>query len=138
MNVKKISHLGIAVPDIEKYVSSFKDVFGLELTGIEEVLDQKVKVAFLTVGESRLELLEPTDPSGAVGKFLEKRDGKPGFHHMALEVEDVEASLKEAEEKGLELIDKKPRIGAGGAKIGFIHPKSTAGVLTELCEHKKD
>ena len=136
MKVKKISHVGIAVPNIDQYVNTFKDTLGMDLTAIEEVKDQKVRVAFLTVGESRIELLEPIGDDGAVAKFLNKNNGKPKFHHLAFEVENVEKALEDAQKKGLELIDKKPRTGAGGAKIGFIHPKSTAGVLTELCEHK--
>ena len=134
MNVKKISHIGIAVPSIDRYLEFYEDVLGLELTGTEVVDDQKVKVAFLTVGESRLELLEPTAEDSPVGKYIAKNDGKPKVHHVALEVDDVDRALAECREKGVRLIDEEPRVGAGGVRIAFLHPKATAGVLTELCE----
>jgi len=138
MTAKKISHVGIAVPDIEQFLGVFKDALGLKFSGIEEVPDQQVRVAFLDLGESRIELLEPLSPDGPVGKFLTKNDGKPKFHHLAIEVDDVAAALARAKAAGVELIDDEPRCGAGGAKIAFLHPKSSAGVLTELCEHGTD
>ncbi|MFO8071496.1 MAG: methylmalonyl-CoA epimerase [Polyangia bacterium] len=134
MQVKKISHIGIAVPSIEKYLAFFTDVLGLEKTGSEVVEDQHVETAFLEVGESRLELLEPTAEDSPVGKYLAKNDGKPRVHHVALEVDDLDAALAECKEKGVRLIDEQPRIGAGGIRIAFVHPKASAGVLTELCE----
>jgi len=109
-------------------------VLGLEAKGTEVVEDQKVRVAFLSVGQSRVELLEPTSQDSPVGKFLDKRGGKPALHHVAFEVDDVSAALEEARAAGVELIDEQPRKGAGGVTIAFFHPKSTAGVLTEICE----
>ena len=135
MSAKKISHIGIAVPNIDDYVNIFKDTLGLTLQGTEEVADQKVKVAFLTIGESRIELLQPTSDDSPVQKFLANNDNKPKFHHIAIEVDDLETSLEKAKADGLRLIDETPRAGAGGVKIAFLHPKSTAGVLTELCQH---
>lgn len=134
MKVSKVSHIGIAVESIEEQISFFENVLGLECTGTEIVEDQKVKVAFLTVGESRVELLEPTSDDSPLKKFLAKRDGKPGMHHLAFQVDDLVKALAEAKEKGVKLIDEEPRIGAGGVRIAFLHPKATAGVLTELCE----
>ncbi|MBN2526308.1 MAG: methylmalonyl-CoA epimerase [Deltaproteobacteria bacterium] len=138
MTAKKISHVGIAVPNIDEYLSIFKDTLGFEFQGTEEVADQKVKVAFLKVGESRFELLEPTADDSPVKKYLDKNDNKPRFHHVAIEVDDLTASLEKAKSDGLQLIDETPRTGAGGAQIAFLHPKSTAGVLTELCQHHED
>ena len=134
MKTKKVSHIGVAVDSIEEYIGFFKDVLGLELTGTEVVEDQKVKVAFLTIGESRIELIEPTADDSPVRKYLDKNDGKPRIHHVAYEVEDLDAALEEAKEAGIRLIDEKPRVGAGGVRIAFIHPKASAGVLTEICE----
>jgi methylmalonyl-CoA/ethylmalonyl-CoA epimerase len=134
MNVKKVSHIGVAVRSIDEYIAFFRDVLGLEFTGTEKVTDQKVKVAFLQVGESRVELIEPTADDSAVKKYLDKNDGKPRIHHVAFEVDDLEAALAEVRDKGIRLIDEEPRIGAGGVRIAFLHPKATAGVLTELCE----
>ncbi|MBN2719306.1 MAG: methylmalonyl-CoA epimerase [Deltaproteobacteria bacterium] len=138
MSAKKISHIGIAVPNIEEYLHIFRDTLGLSFLGTEDVADQKVRVAFLQVGESRIELLEPTAEDSPVQKFLSGNDNKPKFHHIAFEVDDLEESLKEAQADGLRLIDETPRIGAGGAQIAFLHPKSTAGVLTELCQHERN
>jgi len=134
MKVKKISHIGISVPSIDDYIGFFEGFLDLEFTGTEVVEDQKVKVAFLTIGESRIELLEPTAPDSPVQKYIDKNDGKPRIHHVAYEVDDLEAALEEAKEAGIKLIDEKPRIGAGGVRIAFIHPRASAGVLTELCE----
>jgi methylmalonyl-CoA epimerase len=106
----------------------------MECTGEEVVEEQNVKVAFLPVGESELELLESTSPDGNIAKFIEKKG--EGIHHIAFEVDDLEAKLEELEKEGVRLIDKKPRYGAGGARIAFLHPKSTNGILVELCEHK--
>jgi methylmalonyl-CoA/ethylmalonyl-CoA epimerase len=134
MKVKKISHLGVAVTNIDEYVSFFKDVLNLQLTGTEIVEDQKVKVAFLQVGESRIELIEPTAADSPVKKFLDSKEGKPTIHHVAFEVDNLEEAIRETKQKGCRMIDEAPRKGAGGVRIAFIHPKSAAGILTELCE----
>ncbi len=134
MNIKKISHLGIAVESIEEQIGFFKDVLDLECTGEEVVEDQKIKVAFLKVGETRIELIEPIADDSPVRKFLDKKSNKTTIHHVAFEVDNLEESLKEAKEKGARLIDEKPRIGAGGVRIAFLHPKTSSGILTELCE----
>lgn len=130
--LKKISHLGIAVKDLDKAVSVLREAFNMEVGGIEEVPSQKVKVAFLPVGESRLELLEPISEDSPIAKFLEKRG--EGFHHVAFETDCIEDAMKLAESKGLQLIDKEPRPGAHGTKVAFIHPKTTFGVLIELVQ----
>lgn len=129
---EKVDHIGIAVADLEEALQFYRDQLGLECKGIEEVKEQKVKVAFFPVGDSKIELLESTDPEGPVGKFIEKKGG--GVHHLSFRVTDIEAKLKQLKEQGVALIDEKPRYGAGGAKIAFLHPKSTGGVLVELCE----
>lgn len=128
----RIHHLGIAVKDLDSAVSVLKTAFNLEVEGIEEVPSQKVKVAFLPVGESRLELLEPTSDDSPIAKFLASRG--EGFHHVAFKTENVEEALEHAQTQGLRLIDKEPRPGAHGTKVAFIHPKSTFGVLIELVE----
>jgi methylmalonyl-CoA/ethylmalonyl-CoA epimerase len=130
--IQKIDHLGIAVKSIDAAMKVYTDILGLKVTGIETVEEQKVKTAFIPVGESKIELLESTSPDGPIAKFIEKRG--EGIQHIALRVDNLEAKLKELKEKGVRLIDEKPRIGAGGAKIAFIHPKDTKGVLIELCE----
>lgn len=133
MKISRIDHLGIAVQSIEEVLPYFEGVLGLKCYAIEEVEDQKVKTAFLKVGEVKLELLEPTSPESAVAKFLEK--GGKGIHHVAFAVEDgVANALAECDSKGIRLIDKTPRPGAEQMSIAFLHPKSTASILTELCE----
>ena len=132
----KISHLGIAVKSIEDSLKLYTDVFGLELAGTEVVPEQKVKVAFLPVGESRIELLEATEPDSPVAKFIENKG--EGIQHIAFQVADVEKAIEAAKELGMRMIDEKPRKGAGGARIAFLHPKGTYGVLIELCEHGED
>ncbi|MEW6308658.1 MAG: methylmalonyl-CoA epimerase [Bacillota bacterium] len=129
----RIDHLGIAVADLEQALESYR-ALGLEPTGSEEVPEQRVTVTFLPIGESKLELLCPTGPEGPIAKFL--ADGKKGLHHVALAVDDIEAALEKARQAGLRLIDERPRRGAGGALIAFVHPASTAGVLIELCQRK--
>lgn len=129
---EKVDHIGIAVSDLEKAISFYRDQLGVDFMGTEVVDEQKVKVAFLPVGESKIELLEPTDPAGPVGKFIEKKG--EGVHHLSFRVSNIEEKLEQLKEKGVALIDEKPRYGAGGAKIAFLHPKSTGGVLIELCE----
>ena len=131
MNISHIEHIGIAVSNIDEALKYYRDVLGFECYAIEEVPDQKVKTAFLKVGGTKIELLESTDPEGPIGKFIEKKG--PGIHHLAFAVNDVDKSLSEAESKGVRLIDKAKRKGAEGLNIGFLHPKSTFGVLTELC-----
>ena len=132
MNVEKIDHIGIAVDSIEQWIGYYRDVLGLEYSGSEEVEEQKVRVAFLTIGESRIELLEPTSEDSPIASFLAKRGG--GIHHIAVKVEDINASLEAHKKAGARLIDGEARIGAHGMKIAFIHPKATGGVLVELCE----
>ena len=133
MKVTHIENLGIAVNSIEEALPFYENILGLKCYAVEEVADQKVKTAFLKVGQTKIELLESTDPEGAVGKFIEKRG--EGIHHLAFAVEGLADALKEAEEKGIRLIDANPRKGAEGLNIAFLHPKSTIGVLTELCEN---
>ncbi|MEW5733225.1 MAG: methylmalonyl-CoA epimerase [Thermodesulfobacteriota bacterium] len=132
MKILSIDHLGIAVNSIDNARKLWEDVLGLTLTGKETVQTQKVTTAFLPVGESEVELLESTAPDGPVAKFIEKRG--EGIQHVAFRVDDIEAALAELKEKGVALIDQTPRIGAGGAKIAFLHPKATFGVLVELCQ----
>ena len=134
MKISHIEHLGIAVQSIEEALPYFENVLGLKCYAVEEVADQKVKTAFLKCGEVKLELLEPTSPESTIQKWLDK--GNKGVHHVAFAVEDgVANALAECEEKGVRLIDKAPRKVAESLNIAFLHPKSTAGILTELCEH---
>jgi methylmalonyl-CoA/ethylmalonyl-CoA epimerase len=132
VSVRKISHIGVAVSDLERSIRLYRDVLGLELMDVEEVPDQKVRVALFRVGESRVELLGATSPQSPVAKFLE-RHGE-GVHHVAYEVEDLGSTLQALQGQGVELIDKTPRVGAGGMRIAFVHPRGLSGVLTELCE----
>lgn len=131
MNITHIEHIGIAVLNLEEAVKYYETLLGKSCYAIEEVSDQKVRTAFFKLGETKIELLESTDPEGPIGKFIEKRG--PGVHHIAFAVPDSDAALKEADENGLQLIDKQSRKGAEGLNIGFLHPKSTHGVLTEIC-----
>lgn len=132
MDLSHIEHIGIAVDNIEEQIKYYEGVLGLKCYAVEEVADQKVKTAFFKIGQTKIELLESTDPEGPIGKFIEKKG--QGIHHIAFAVNNLPEALKEAEEKGVRLIDKEPRKGAEGLNIGFLHPKSTNGVLTELCE----
>lgn len=134
MRPTRIEHIGIAVNSLSDAIPFYEKVLGLKCYSIEEVADQKVKTAFFMVGQTKVELLESTDPEGPIGKFIEKRG--EGIHHMAYAVENIEEGLKEAEAAGVRLIDAAPRQGAEGLSIAFLHPKSTFGVLTELCEDK--
>lgn len=131
MNISHIEHIGIAVNSLDEAIPFYENMLGLKCYAVEEVKDQKVKTAFFMVGQTKIELLESTDPEGPIGKFIEKKG--PGIHHLAYAVDDVNKSLSELEEKGVRLIDQKSRPGAEGLNIGFLHPKSTLGVLTELC-----
>ena len=132
--VSKVDHIGIAVSNLEESVKFYEEILGLKLQGIETVEEQKVKVAFLPVGDTEVELLEATTPDSPIAKFIEKKG--QGVQHIAFRVENIEKALEEMKGKGVKLIDEKPRYGAGGAKIAFLHPKSTNGVLIELCERK--
>ena len=132
MKIEKIDHLGIAVNSIDEGKNFWTDVLGLDFQGTETVEEQKVTTAFFPVGESEVELLESTTPDGPVAKYIEKKG--QGMQHIAFRVKDIEAALEELREKGIRLIDETPRKGAGGARIAFLHPKSTAGVLVELCQ----
>ncbi len=134
MKPKKIEHIGIAVPSIKDALPFYENVLGLECYAIEEVADQKVKTAFIMVGEVKIELLEATSDDSPIAKFIEKNGGKGGVHHIAFAVDGLADKLKVAEEKGIQLIDKMPRKGAENMDIAFLHPKSTLSVLTELCE----
>jgi len=133
MKPSHIEHIGIAVSNLEEAIRYYEQVLGLECYAVEEVKDQKVRTAFFKVGETKIELLESTEAEGPVGKFIDKRG--QGVHHIAFAMEDTDQALKEAETKGVQLIDKISRKGAEGLKIGFLHPKSTFGVLTEFCSH---
>jgi methylmalonyl-CoA epimerase len=132
MNPSHIEHIGIAVVDLNKAIDFYERVFSLKCYNIEEVPEQKVITAFFMVGQIKIELLQSTDPEGPIGKFIEKRG--EGLHHLAFAVEDIGEKLKFAENSGVKLIDAMPRQGAEGLQIAFLHPKSTFGVLTELCE----
>jgi methylmalonyl-CoA/ethylmalonyl-CoA epimerase len=132
--VKKVDHVGVAVKSLDEALKFYTEVLGLSLEGIEVVEDQKVKVAFLPVGDTEIELLESTDTEGPIAKYIEKKG--EGMQHIAFRVDDIEKALDEMREKGVRLIDEKPRYGAGGARIAFLHPKSTYGVLVELSERK--
>lgn len=133
MNLTHIEHIGIAVKNLDESIKFYEDILGLKCYAVEEVADQKVKTAFFQIGQTKIELLESTDPDGPIGKFIEKRG--EGIHHIAFAADKLESSLQSLKEKGIKLIDEKPRKGAEGLNIAFLHPKSTNGVLTELCEH---
>ncbi|HUX97213.1 MAG TPA: methylmalonyl-CoA epimerase [Bacteroidales bacterium] len=135
MKPTHIEHIGIAVSNLEKAINFYESTFGLECYKIEEVPDQKVRTAFFMVGQTKIELLESTDPEGPVGKFIQKKG--EGIHHIAFAVENIEERLSEASNSGISLIDNKPRKGAEGLDIAFLHPKSTSGVLIEICELKR-
>jgi methylmalonyl-CoA/ethylmalonyl-CoA epimerase len=132
IGIKKIDHIGIAVKDLAKAIEFYEGLLGLKVTGTEVVEEQKVKVAFLPTGDSEVELLESTTPDGPIARFIEKNG--EGIQHIAFRVENLEQALEELKAKGVRLIDEKPRRGAGGARIAFLHPKSTFGTLVELCE----
>ena len=132
MKIKHIDHIGIAVKSIDQAKRFYSEILGLKIEGIENVADQKVNVAFLPITDSELELVESTHPDGPVAKYIEAKG--EGIQHIAFRVENIEEALAELKQKGVRLIDEKPRKGAGGAKIAFIHPKETNGVLVEICE----
>ena len=132
MKILKIDHLGVAVKSIDKGKEFWTDILGLAFEGSETVEAQKVTTAFFPVGESEVELLESTAPDGPIARYIEKKG--EGIQHIAFRVENIDEALEELKEKGIQLIDETPRMGAGGARIAFLHPKSTGGVLVELCE----
>ncbi len=129
---RKINHIGIAVKSLDASILLYRDVLGMTFEGTEEVAEQKVRVAFLAIGESRIELLEPTAADSPVAKFLDKNG--EGIHHLAYQVDDLEQTLAGLKEQGVRLVDEKPRQGAHNSLIAFLHPKATGGVLTELCQ----
>lgn len=133
MQLTHIEHIGIAVKSIEEHLTYYEGVLGLNCYNIEVVEDQKVKTAFFKIGQTKLELLEPTSEDSTIAKFIETRG--EGVHHIAYATSDLENALETAKEKGVQLIDQKPRKGAEGLNIAFLHPRSTGRVLTELCEH---
>lgn len=135
MNLKNIDHIGIAVSNLQESLTFWETTLGIELHGVEEVADQKVRTAFLPVDDTEIELLEPTSPESSVAKFIEKRGA--GLHHIAIRVDDIETALAELKARGVQLIDEVPRKGAGGTRIAFVHPRATHGVLLELCERPK-
>ena len=134
MNLSHIEHIGIAVKDLQTAVGFYENVLGLKCYNIEEVADQKVRTAFFQIGQTKIELLQSTEPDGPIGKFIEKKG--EGIHHIAFAVDKIEDQLEHASKMGVNLIDSSPRKGAEGLDIAFLHPKSTSGVLIELCENK--
>lgn len=132
MSVKSLNHIGIAVRSIDEQRAFYEGALGLEFEGFEDVPSQKVRVAFFRAGNVRIELLEPTEPESTVAKFIEKRG--EGLHHLAYTVEDLQTRIDELKHSGLKMIDEQPRTGAHHMQIAFVHPKSSFGVLTELCE----
>lgn len=136
MKLSHIEHIGIAVKSLETSIKLYEEMLGIKCYAVEEVAEQKVKTAFFKVGDTKIELLESTDPEGPIGKFLERKG--EGVHHIAFATEDgLQQTLDALEEKGIQLIDKTPRKGAEGLNIAFLHPKYTGGVLTEICEDPK-
>ena len=133
MTPSHIEHIGIAVTNLDEAIRYWEDIMGLKCYAIEEVKDQKVKTAFFRCGDVKIELLEPTSPDSTIATFIEKNGGRGGMHHVAFAVDNTDQALQEAEGKGVRLIDKQSRPGAEGLHIGFLHPKSTLGVLTEFC-----
>jgi methylmalonyl-CoA/ethylmalonyl-CoA epimerase len=135
MKTLKVDHIGIAVKNLEETLKFYEEVLGMTCTGKEEVTEQKVRVAFLPVGDSEVELLESTDPEGPIAKYIEKKG--EGIQHIAFRVDNIEEAIENMKQKGIRMIDETPRYGAGGAKIAFCHPKSTGGVLVELSEREE-
>ena len=136
MEVLRVDHVGIAVNNLEETLKFYEDVLGIKCEGTEVVEEQKVKVAFLPIGETELELLESTTEDGPIAKFIDKNGGRGGIQHVAVRVDNIEKAIEEVKAKGYKMIDETPRYGAGGAKIAFCHPKETDGVLLELSERK--
>lgn len=136
-NVDRVDHIGIAVANLEEAKKFYTDVLGMKATGEEVVEEQKVKVCFIPSGDSELELLESTSPDGPIAKYIEKNGGRNGIQHIALRVDNIEQAIADLMAKGVRMIDEKPRYGAGGSSIAFVHPKATGGVLVELCQRNK-
>ena len=136
MDISHTEHIGIAVKNLDESIEKYEKLFNIKCYAIEEVKDQKVKTAFFKIGQTKIELLEGTDPDSAISKFIEKRG--EGVQHIAFAVKNIENVLEELKNKNVQLIDEKPRKGAEGLSIAFLHPKSTGGVLIELCENKND
>lgn len=136
MDISHIEHIGIAVKNLDESIEKYEKLFNIKCYAIEEVKDQKVKTAFFKIGQTKIELLEGTDPESAISKFIEKRG--EGVQHIAFAVKNIDNVLEELKSKNVQLIDEKPRRGAEGLSIAFLHPKSTGGVLIELCEDKND
>jgi len=132
--LRKINHIGIAVQSIEATLPFYKNTFGMEFLEEEEIPAMKIKIAMLKIGESKIELLQPTSEDSYIAKFLEKNGS--GIHHIAYETDDIDAEIEKLTAQGIKMIDEKPRCGAHGTRIAFIHPKSSNGVLTELCQTK--
>jgi methylmalonyl-CoA/ethylmalonyl-CoA epimerase len=135
MKTLKVDHIGIAVKNLEETLKFYEEVLGMTCSGKEEVAEQKVRVAFLPVGDSEVELLESTDPEGPIAKYIDKKG--EGIQHIAFRVDNIEEAIENMKQKGVRMIDETPRYGAGGAKIAFCHPKSTGGVLVELSEREE-
>ncbi len=136
-SVDRVDHIGIAVADLEEAKKFYTEMLGMKATGEEVVEEQKVKVCFIPSGDSELELLESTSPDGPIAKFIEKNGGRNGIQHIALRVDNIEQTIADLKGKGVRMIDETPRYGAGGSSIAFVHPKSTGGILVELCQRNK-
>lgn len=134
--VNRVDHIGIAVANLEEAKKFYTEMLGMQATGEEVVEEQKVKVCFIPTGDSELELLESTSPDGPIAKYIEKNGGRNGIQHVALRVDNIEQAIADLMAKGVRMIDEKPRYGAGGSSIAFVHPKATGGVLVELCQRK--
>ena len=134
--VNRVDHIGIAVTNLEEAKKFYTEMLGMKATGEEVVEEQKVKVCFIPTGDSELELLESTSPDGPIAKYIEKNGGRNGIQHVALRVDNIEQAIADLMAKGVRMIDEKPRYGAGGSSIAFVHPKATGGVLVELCQRK--
>jgi len=136
MEISRIDHIGIAVTNLDETIKFYEETLGLKCEGTETVAEQKVKVAFFPVGDTEMEFLESTSEDGPIAKFIEANKGRGGIQHIAVRVDDIKAAIAELKSKGVTMIDEEPRYGAGGASIAFCHPKSTGGILLELCEKK--
>ena len=134
MDVTRVDHIGIAVNNLDETIKFYEEIIGIKCTAVETVEDQKVKVAFFPIGDTELEFLESTSSDGPIAKFIEANKGRGGIQHVALRVPCIKTAIAEMKAKGVQMIDNEPRYGAGGAQIAFCHPKSTGGILLELCE----